>query len=626
MKTFYIWEWANEAKKEIDSKLSLYNENFHDTQINTGDIQDKLIVILISKTQSGKTTFALNLLGVPEENIQCVYKALRGNRPLGISSTAITTEYYAVDDEKGRIGDKTFDSWKDFGKEIDEIRKKREICKKQSKTEQQFVKIGIPAKGGVASRVIELMGLDSKEEWERVASKEAADYWLKAADLIMYVVNAANIADLSEQHEEYRVFLNRWRILPDSHKIAVTRTFQSLEMKKQLDKIKEPEALIDTALEYLTQEIKRMTKNDNLPSLFPLELIKPQNIGDDSWKKVKESKEIVLQNIRDTLKSDPVLFRIKRVFDYRMGVIKNMNEQLSIRKKEREEIEKEVNKIKEEVSNIEQMCSKVKEEKIKNAEIKQQIKRAFEASSENIVSNINKCSGKKFIKINSNKYSKWRDRVYHSMFDFSKELKDIYDSACDELKRVISKKHSLKLPIVNKKELRALSTPYVENDYNQKVHSIGPGSEDRLKKRFVDWCNNKIFYLFKSFEVFCESYQNEINAEFENIISKIRREENKWKGSLDRKNKELASANEELNKKTNNLVELEKKMKEILKIIDSIPEVFSKYFIKQWNSFITLLDEKAKVDKNLSFIEDIVNIYRLNCSLHKLTVVVKEGK
>ena len=168
---FYIWDWAKKAKSEIDRNLGLDKEGFgEDLSILSGN-DDRLIVVLLSKTQSGKTTFALTLLGVPENLFGIICKALRGKRRPGSSSTPITTEYYTVNDGKGRIGDKLFDNWDDFQEEIENIRETREAAERNAAEKQQYIKIGLPASGGIASRVIELMGLDSKEEWERLVSK-----------------------------------------------------------------------------------------------------------------------------------------------------------------------------------------------------------------------------------------------------------------------------------------------------------------------------------------------------------------------------------------------------------------------------------------------------------------------
>lgn len=87
--------WAFRAYKRFVDSLSKEVRE----RLKPKDHKQEAYVVVFGKTQVGKTTLIMDLMGVSEEAMDRVSNVLRGGRPAGKSATATVMEYKRSVDE-----------------------------------------------------------------------------------------------------------------------------------------------------------------------------------------------------------------------------------------------------------------------------------------------------------------------------------------------------------------------------------------------------------------------------------------------------------------------------------------------------------------------------------------------
>ena len=118
------------------------------------------LIVLVGKSQVGKTTLAMRLLGASPEESAALSRKLRGGSLQGESGTPSTSMYVAT----GRINDPR--SWEDHLSELE----KQAIRVRRSQTARSFENIEtyhIPVDAGLTGSIIDTEGLEPRSDDER---------------------------------------------------------------------------------------------------------------------------------------------------------------------------------------------------------------------------------------------------------------------------------------------------------------------------------------------------------------------------------------------------------------------------------------------------------------------------
>lgn len=195
-------------------------------------------VVVFGKTQVGKTTLLLDLMGVAPGAMQRVSTVLRGGRARGQSATATVMEYGRAPDAAWRLeqGDTTqsFDTDEAATQALAELRLRMESAALASDSP---VRVSIPSECFVPTRadelhvrMLDLPGDRATNAEERRHVARIAGRYVPNADLILLV---GKIDDLGFMKPGGLVLpgIEDWQIVPDRFRIVSTYSFTSKSMQ-----------------------------------------------------------------------------------------------------------------------------------------------------------------------------------------------------------------------------------------------------------------------------------------------------------------------------------------------------------------------------------------------------------
>ena len=219
-------EWAYRAYRRFIAELS------DDVRAHLMDGNDhEPYVVVFGKTQVGKTTLLLELMGLGSEGQARVGKILRGGRESGKSATATTMEYrrspdlaWRFDDGAGprRIADDD-----EMCTVLGELR--RRMSEQRLHLEQPVV-VSIPAdcfSGDAASlrtRMLDLPGDNPADEVERAHVERMAERYVPHADLILLVGRGDDLSFLNPAALKLPS-IEDWQYVPKRFRIVTTYAF-----------------------------------------------------------------------------------------------------------------------------------------------------------------------------------------------------------------------------------------------------------------------------------------------------------------------------------------------------------------------------------------------------------------
>ncbi|MBU3198263.1 hypothetical protein LL037_21205 [Clostridium estertheticum] len=348
MGTDAIWHELYEKKLNWAYKG---RENFYEA-IDDEDIKEiyknsanEINVCVYGRSQVGKTTLILKLIGIEEHNIQKLGDILRGRREKGSSATIVATVYAMSNDECFYYQDATGNVLKYTEHELEnklaELR--REVYRGVSET--NIVKISIPKKYFIIKaediNIIDLPGIESADVEE----------YTHVARIIKKFVPISNMVILIERADQVAYFkelklpgIDYWYDEIDRFKIVLTRSVSNRSTKKDLRKMGKVDK--NKYVELFENDICTDTEIKNLPDhmVFPLEY-------GESWDELKKSEPDITSKVipildqlyKDLIKdiidsknkynqfimSMKMLNRINKVLERK---IKVFNEEISIQK------------------------------------------------------------------------------------------------------------------------------------------------------------------------------------------------------------------------------------------------------------------------------------------------------
>jgi len=226
--------WATTAYQEF---LATVHEDVRDYFVSH---EREVTVVLYGRTQVGKTTLLLKLLGIRDDEMDRVVKVLRGGRAQGKSATCTAIRYGHSHSNLWlyKIGNTVLELTDDQLEEaLAELRYSVE-----SGTFDSEVPIGIhipstcflPASVELFPvNVLDLPGLHAASENERNHVRKIAERYVPVADLILLVGHAHHLGFLKPE-DLVLPQLDDWRFAPQRFRIILTHTASADSFKRWL--------------------------------------------------------------------------------------------------------------------------------------------------------------------------------------------------------------------------------------------------------------------------------------------------------------------------------------------------------------------------------------------------------
>lgn len=226
--------WAFNAYARFVARLS------PEVRRHLGDRREDSYTVVFGRTQVGKSTLILHLLGVRADAIEAVSRVLRGGRKSGNSSTALPTEYRRSRDDCWRIrwGGETWVQSSDddalviFGA----LREKMEfdgsvlsghLCDVEI-PDRHFCSAALGIRG---SRVLDLPGAEAANALERRFVARVAESLVPNADLVLLVGRADDLTFLLPDQLNLPG-ISDWQLSPRRFRVVTTYSFTPASVRE----------------------------------------------------------------------------------------------------------------------------------------------------------------------------------------------------------------------------------------------------------------------------------------------------------------------------------------------------------------------------------------------------------
>jgi len=221
-------EWAYRAYRRFIEELS---EDVRAHLTAAPDDQEPYVVVF-GKTQVGKTTLLLELMGLGPDAQARVGQVLRGGREFGKSATATTMEYRRSPDRDWHLDDGTgtrrIASDEGMCEALGALRQR--MSERRLHVEKPVV-VSIPddcfapdSEGGIGTRMLDLPGDNPADEVEREHVERMAQRYVPHADLILLVGRGDDLSFLNPEALTLPS-IEDWQYVPKRFRIITTYSF-----------------------------------------------------------------------------------------------------------------------------------------------------------------------------------------------------------------------------------------------------------------------------------------------------------------------------------------------------------------------------------------------------------------
>lgn len=314
------------------------------------DVSEKLVIgnqkvnpyiVIYGKTQVGKTTLLLDLLGIDPQQISKVSKTLRGGREAGESATATAMEYCrSVDDRWGLAKNselRWFASSDEVSEALEQIRMEMELG--QLAVDSPCV-VHIPKQfftensDGLNVRILDLPGDNPASANEQCHVNEMAKRYLPFADMVLLVGRGDDLSFLTPEVIAIPG-IEDWQAMPQHFRIVTTFSYEPQSVR---DFIRQLEGIDPIQIrQRLLQEIEKFgqlsTEAKDLNLYFPLEFGQSwtglETKEPDLYKKIKPIIEILRQELLDQIHTSvSPMGRVRNVWNTHQSIkyIRQKNE------------------------------------------------------------------------------------------------------------------------------------------------------------------------------------------------------------------------------------------------------------------------------------------------------------
>lgn len=269
-------EWAFRAYKRLVKTLS--HEVQERVQLRESDAEP--YVVIFGKTQVGKTTLLLDLMGIDPQQMAMLSLVLRGGREAGKSATATAMEYRRSTDQRWGLFVQSKTRWFSSNDAMAEaLAQLRQDMERGELVVDSPCIVHIPGRffrmqttGGANVRILDLPGDNPANPQEQKHVNQMAKTYLPFADLILLIGRGD---DLSFLRPEVITLpgIEDWQAMPHRFRIVTTYSYSAQSIKTLIRN--DPDFDITQLRQRLIEQIERFSslsdaaKDQNL--YFPLE-------------------------------------------------------------------------------------------------------------------------------------------------------------------------------------------------------------------------------------------------------------------------------------------------------------------------------------------------------------------
>ena len=262
--------WHELHKRQSDWAFRAYGRLI---QTLSEDVQEKLslkdeaaqpYVVIFGKTQVGKTTLLLDLMGIAAEQMPIISEVMRGGREQGKSATATTMEYRASQGEywgltiPGEPAPRLLDSDQEMKRALGQL---REVMESGQLVAETPCVVHIPKRffdtthsRATNVRILDLPGDNPANEQEQKHVNQMAKTYLPFADLILLVGRGDDLGFLKPEVITLPG-IEDWQAMPHRFRIVTTYSYTAQSVK---DILRNDDAADESILRRrLIQEIER---------------------------------------------------------------------------------------------------------------------------------------------------------------------------------------------------------------------------------------------------------------------------------------------------------------------------------------------------------------------------------
>ena len=262
--------WHELHKRQSDWAFRAYGRLI---QTLSEDVQEKLslkdeaaqpYVVIFGKTQVGKTTLLLDLMGIAAEQMPIISEVMRGGREQGKSATATTMEYRASKGEywgltiPGESAPRLLDSDQEMKRALGQL---REVMESGQLVAETPCVVHIPKRffdtthsRATNVRILDLPGDNPANEQEQKHVNQMAKTYLPFADLILLVGRGDDLGFLKPEVITLPG-IEDWQAMPHRFRIVTTYSYTAQSVK---DILRNDDAADESLLRRrLIQEIER---------------------------------------------------------------------------------------------------------------------------------------------------------------------------------------------------------------------------------------------------------------------------------------------------------------------------------------------------------------------------------
>lgn len=225
--------WAHRANEHFQSKLSADVRQ----RLMSEKAQEEAYVVVFGRTQVGKTTLILDLMGISDAALLRVSKVLRGGRDAGQSATATAMEYSQSGDDRWSLEEsgvvRFFEGDADMASALCDLRQRMEAGALECPAP---CRVAIPLgcfvgdMGQPSVRMLDLPGAGASGKREQSHVATLAQRYVPQADLILLVGRGDGLDFLKPEALELPG-IEDWQLVPSRFRIVTTFSFTSQSVR-----------------------------------------------------------------------------------------------------------------------------------------------------------------------------------------------------------------------------------------------------------------------------------------------------------------------------------------------------------------------------------------------------------
>ena len=308
-------DWQEKAFNELKEDLTATKDNRF---LKYQDENETYLVMICGKSQIGKSTLILKMIGIRDENFNDVYDTLRAGSPQGNSSTVTAIIYAKSATDKYALAfakldepmpEKKYYDAKEMARALQQVRQDVESGQRTSTDEILFIDIPrsfFMEESAVGSiRIIDMPGVQSANDRERPHVENLMNAYLPFSQVCIVACNAADIQSLGSMELPGKV---SWQNRPERFIVVSTGSYSAENIRsyfrtKRAAREKDFHEYID---EIYARTLKNVLGENTQMELFPVDLgqsldTMQKSLDEEDAAEVKETVESTLQALRTSI-------------------------------------------------------------------------------------------------------------------------------------------------------------------------------------------------------------------------------------------------------------------------------------------------------------------------------------